>query len=348
MGPTTQTPTASVPASYLNDPALNTAQNTYTTAQTSANQSQSADLSLPTMLQQALSQKLSTNNPAVAQQATDTANYQTTMANNANDTTPAMTGGVTLSPEAQLDIQNKRLYEASVPLNQDNMILSLEDLGMTSVINAAAAAHAASTQQLIQQAGLAHQNYQDLLTKLSTQANLAQQANQLAEQHQEFMGNLGIQYGQLGLGQQQLAEQKAEFGKQLALNPQALEEKTLQQVSQDAPKMDFDSFMAKYESNPNFKGGIQGLYDAWQKANPGKTITNQQLLKYGVRTGVPAQQTLTTLGQLFGANGVRGPIVHQNTGKGLVPELGSLVSEFGKAGNTLAQIPKQVASDWHL
>ncbi len=324
------------PADILNDPSLTSAQGAYNTAQTAANTSGQQDITLPQMLQQALTTSETNNNPVITQQGKDLANYQAVTGNagtdQSNETAPSMItsgpGGTTAAQPLPGDVQrmmvSNKQQMAAAPLNADNLILAMQNLGVLNTIHAIAASHASDTQKLTDQASLAQKNYEDILNKLSTKANLA------------------LGYNQLGMSFAQLQEQQREFNK--SATQQALNLPT--QIQTEAKtNTNFDAFASKWLNNPAYTAGggnAQTLYDLWQQQHPSSQPSDEALVKYGLKTGKPLQTTIA------GFHNLMGNLINPNGGGGGKnnPLLSLFQGLLGPVGGTLNIINKDTG--WSL
>lgn len=289
--PTTTTPPGSFdPSQLFNSPDLTTAQNAYSTAETAATTSQAADQTLPYMLQQALTAKFTNANPLIQTREADLTNYMDALSNAKNDVGPDQQGGIVLDPNQQQDLINKRINASAAPLSTDNLILGLTTGGMTNIINATAAAHAADTQKLLGQATLAQQNYKDVLDELSSKAQMAISAAQLAEQQRQYNLEYQAKYGVNPDTGAQSPLLQLLSGNQ---NNQSGTTSTNSTGGQDQLAKDrgtYKAAMALYAGNPTM---TQQISDMW-KAKYGNTPLNQQSLGNQDEADVQLGSTLTS------------------------------------------------------
>lgn len=262
----------SSPTAISGNPQLAQAGQQALTAQQNANTSSLEDLSLPQALLNSLPQETYTNtSPNVQNQAAALTNYQNVLGA-AGAASPYITFNgqqVAVSPSTYAGGMTAKEQEAATPLNADNMILALQNQGLTTTISNIAAAHAAQTQQLTDQAQQAQQGYQQVLDKLSLSAQTALSAATLAENEREFQAS---------------APQQA-----LASN----------QMMQDMAKntSDFGSFYSQIMSNAAYVSGqgsqltaAQNAINTWTQLHPGGNIPSamlSQLNELGVK--VPGQ-----------------------------------------------------------
>jgi hypothetical protein len=265
-----------------NNSQLTTAGQQAITAQGNANNSGTLDLTLPQLLQTALTGPQNPGSPGNSVYAsnldqTDMPAYLGILGNAAtnpaNQSAPSMvTSGpgsqstVPLGPDAQMTLIQNSLKNAAAPVNSDTFAAGLENQGVLNVISKLAAAHATQTQQLTNQAQLAQQNYQQILSRLSLSAQTALSAAGLAEQEKEFSNS----------------------PTQLALSLAPVAQKAAQSTS------DFGSLYSQWMGNPAYitsqgtrQNAAQTLYDEWSKAHPGSTPdsgTMKELLDMGINT----------------------------------------------------------------
>lgn len=181
--------------STYDNPQLQQARTQAQGAQQTANAAATADMTLPDMLREALTKKFSTNNPIVAQREGALQNYLNTTTQAPLDVAPQSVGGnapVVFNPLQQANLIQQKRSAALAPLASLNDLFGLQTGGLENTIGVASRAHQAETQGLQQNAQLARQNYEDILTELSKKAEEANQQNQLALEAQRIATEYGF------------------------------------------------------------------------------------------------------------------------------------------------------------
>jgi hypothetical protein len=279
MNPSNIIPTTSADAS--------TAASNYQTAQGAANTSGQQDITLPQMLQSALTTSETGNNPTITQYGKDLSNYQAVTANSgadsSNETAPSMitsgpggqTSPVPLPGDVQRMMVSNAQKNAASPLNADVMSLAMQNTGVLNTIKAIAASHAADTQKLADTANTAYNTWQTTLNSLNAKAQLAMSASNLAEQTREY-NNSPVQLGM----------------------------QTSKIASADARTYSsFQDLFAKYKNDPTLSAvGVspQTLYAEWKAAHPNSSVDPALLQQIGISSGNPLQGAAAALGMNTG------------------------------------------------
>lgn len=200
---------------YFNSPELTQAQGQYQAAAGTANQSAAEDISLPTQLRQALAAKFGEDNPLIQQRAQASTDYLNSIPSSYNDVLPQNNNGVILSPTQQAMMIGAKQNAYLGRVANANSLISSQSGSLKDLIEAAAAAHQGETKLKLSKAELAHQNYADILGKLSAQADQAYKQQALSQEKLLREEEMGIQRskfqfdmlgGLKGLAQKQLTE----------------------------------------------------------------------------------------------------------------------------------------------
>lgn len=190
--------------SYFSSPQLNQAQTDYNTAQGQATQEQATADTLPTLLKSALAAKFGEDNPLVKQRGDQTTAYLNSIASSQNDVLPENNHGIVLSPIQQAMMMNSKQNAYLQPLATTNYLLGNQSGGIQNIIDSAVAAQKARSDTAQGRAGLARQNYHDLLDTLSKQADVALQQRSQGLQQQRF--SFDLQGGLKGIRSQELVQ----------------------------------------------------------------------------------------------------------------------------------------------
>lgn len=197
------------PSDYLNDPSLQTAQTAATNASSAYQTAAANDVSLPTMLRQALMDKFTNNNPLINDLNSAQTNYLNVAKSAPNSVLPENNGGHIFNPIQQEDLINQRKTAALSPVMLLNTLLGLQTGGIGNIIDATSKASQAKVTGLKGAADTAQQTYANLLDLLKSKSSTA-----LEEQ------KLGLQYGSNLSPQKKLANtnslaQEAQQGRTL-------------------------------------------------------------------------------------------------------------------------------------
>lgn len=287
-----QTTTATNPVDYYNDPSLTAAGQQVQNTQQAAATAQEGQATLPAMLQTALSQKLTDNNPIIANRTADLTKYLSVLGNPEGIVDPANNNGVIFSPDQQRQLIADREAAAAAPLNADNLVIGLQNLGMSNVISSTAAAFAKQVQGLIDTAQIASNNYDRLYQTINSKAQIALSANQLAE---EMRHNQASE----ALARQEFMT-SVDYNRPIVMN----------QIKQDAQKgVTWGSLLANYGDNPYITPqDILNIYNQVNYYKRPADVTTQQMNQYTLNPGQPSAQAgiRKTLGINFGSSPTSG------------------------------------------
>lgn len=132
-------------ASLYDDPALATAQNTATSAQSDYLNSAQRDLSLPDLLRKALNDKFTNNNPLIQDLNTARGNYLNTTTSAPLSVMPENNNGIIFNPAQQEDLINRRKTAALSPIMLLNDLLGIQTGGIQNIIDSTSRAAQAET-----------------------------------------------------------------------------------------------------------------------------------------------------------------------------------------------------------
>lgn len=283
MDQTTQNYVTQAQNAY-SDPAIGTAQTSATNAQSAAGNSQAADISLPSLLKQAIDSKFYTDqNPEITNLNSDQTAFQNASDNVKKSVLPENNGGIVLSPQDIMQRLNstRNLYAGKVGLDQ--MLLTGSTGGLANMMDVVAKTHATQTQQLISAADVAQKKYQTLLDQVQQKSSVAMNAANLAQQAK-----------QLGISQQQVDLQKQEFQKSADYNRPLV----LVSMQQDAKQgMTWGDMLKKYGNNPYINS--QEILNTYNQANYYKRpagVSDQQKNSFNLNLGTgTVPQGITSL-----------------------------------------------------
>lgn len=259
-----------------NSPDMQSAQGAVNTANTAYQGQLGENYTLPQLLSNSLNQNLDNpNDPNRQQTQTDLGSLLSAVSNPSNAISQAenIVPGAILSPGAQNQAMAEDIGRKGAALSMDNMILGARGSGISNIIDMYSKHMASRTQQLLAGVQAAQSNRDFLWQKAQGLGQLAMSAAQLKQGQQQFEESLAFQQKTSPLLQAKasLENMKADVGSN--------------------KNMSFDEFMSRYENDPALAGMTNDQkYNQYLNSGGKGQLSNQDLVKYGIKTGNIAQQ----------------------------------------------------------
>lgn len=178
------------------DPSIEQARNESQNAARQAGEAQAYGMTLPDMLNDALTKKFSANNPQVQQREGLLTNYMNAVTQAPLDVTHTSAGGnanVIYTPLEQANLIQQRRSVPLSALSTSNYLLGLSQGGIQNVIDATGRAYGAGTQRMATDAQLKRQSYVDLVDEASRKAKQEMEMMKYQEGIRQFNENLALQ-----------------------------------------------------------------------------------------------------------------------------------------------------------